>query len=301
MDVEDLALRRIAAGKPRLEGLDQMLPRHGRALDVPAGAARGRDAGGRGPGRIRRSRGFPEHEVHRVALVGRHVHAGAGEQLVEGALREGAIFRDVRQVLHCRNREEHVLLGHIGRPARDQPLDDHAHLVDMLGRPGLDEARGLARLVHVLRHEHAQRPDVGVELLLCLAGDFADRLVVGQAGVIPGGAGVNLVVYIRDIAHIRYGSVAVDMSQQTEEKVEDDDRAGVADVGVVVNGGSADVEAHVLRVDRVKNLLRPGQRVVEPKLDRHETKSLSGRRPEGGFDLGTRTRRLQPAKCASRK
>ena len=79
------------------------------------------------------------------------------------------------------------------------------------------------------------------------------------------------------------------------------DGYGVADVGVVVNGGSADVEAHVLRVDRDEIVLRPGQCVVEAKLGRHETIPLSGRRPEGGFDLGMRTRRLQPAKCASRK
>jgi hypothetical protein len=178
-----------------------------------------------------------------------------------------------------------VLLGHIGRPARDQPLDDHAHLVDMLGRPGLDETRRLALLVHILRHEHAQRPDVGVELLLGLSRHGADGLVMGHSWVIPGGAGVNLVVDIRDIAHIRHGFRAVHMSQQTEEQVEDDDRAGVADVGVVVNGGSADVEAHVPRVDRDEIVLLPGQRVVEPKLDRHETKPLSGRRPEDGFDL----------------
>ena len=194
-----------------------------------------------------------------------------------------------------------MLLGHIGRAAGDQPLDDHPHLVDVVGRPGLHEARGPAGLVHVPGHQDAKRPDVGVELLLRLARHHPDGLVVRQLRVVPGGAFVDLVVHIRDVAHIRHGFRTVSMPQQTEEKVEDDDRAGVADMSVVVNGGAADIEAHVLRVDGDEILLRPGERVVEPKLGRHETKSLSGRRPENGFDLGMRTRRLQPAKYASRK
>ena len=190
VDVEDLALRRIAAGEPRLEGLDEVLPRHGRALDVPAGTARRRDAGRRGPGRILRPGGFPEHEIHRRRACraprprGRRTAARRGS-----ASRRRRISGRSGRFCMAATREQHVLLGHIGRPARDQPLDDHAHLVDVLGRPGLDEARGLARLVHVLRHEHAQRPDVGVELLLGLAGHLADRLVMRPGRGNPGRRG----------------------------------------------------------------------------------------------------------------
>ena len=154
----------------------------------------------------------------------------------------------------------------------------------MLGRARLDEAGGLARLVDVVRHQHAERPDVGVELPLGLPRHLADRLVERQVRIVARGARVNLVVDVRDVADIRDGARSIDMAKQAEEQVEDDDRSRVADMGEVVDGRAADVDAHVERIDRDEDVLRPGQRVVEPNVKRHETIFLFGRRPEVGFD-----------------
>ena len=61
-----------------------------------------------------------------------------------------------------------MVLGHIGDAACDQALDDLAHLGDVLGGARLDETRRLARLVHVVGHQHAKGTDVRVKLLLGL-------------------------------------------------------------------------------------------------------------------------------------
>src|SRR5258708_17091155 len=53
----------------------------------PAGPARRRDARGRRPRRLARLRRLPQHEIHRIALIGRDLDAGAGEHLVERTLR----------------------------------------------------------------------------------------------------------------------------------------------------------------------------------------------------------------------
>ena len=57
----------------------------------------------------------------------------------------------------------------------------------------------------------------------------------------------------------------INVAQEPEQHVEHDDRPRVADMGEVVDGGPADIEAHRLRVDRVKVLgLRvAASRVVE--------------------------------------
>src|SRR6266581_4882849 len=77
----------IDAAAVDVEGFAEMFPRHGRALEVPAGPAWRGDTGGRRPRRFARLRRLPQHEVHRVALIRRDVDPGAGDQFVERALR----------------------------------------------------------------------------------------------------------------------------------------------------------------------------------------------------------------------
>src|SRR5512147_495972 len=73
----------VDAAAMDVEGLAEMLPRHGRAFDMPAGTPRCRDAGRRRPRRLAWLRRLPQNEVHRVALVGRDLDAGAGDHLVK--------------------------------------------------------------------------------------------------------------------------------------------------------------------------------------------------------------------------
>ena len=96
-------------------------------------APRRSDAGRARPARLVGLRGLPQHEIHRVALVGRDIDARARQHLVERAAGERAIARRAGQRVHRRGREQHVILGDIGDAAGDQPLDHRPHRVDMLG------------------------------------------------------------------------------------------------------------------------------------------------------------------------
>ena len=62
---------------------------------------------------------------------------------------------------------------------------------------------------------------------------------------------------------------AIEMAQQPEQHVEHDDRARIADMGVVIDRRATDIEPHILRIERGEVFLLPGQGVVEAK--RHGT------------------------------
>ena len=159
----------------------------------------------RRPGRLAGLRRLPQHEVHRVALVGRDLDARAGLHLVERALRQPAVVR------HRRHAEQHVVFGHIGMAGRDQPLDQRLHLGDVLGRARLDRRPQAAERIHVL-----------VELPLGLLGDEADRLVQRQVRILLRRARVDLVVDVGDVAHVGDVVGAVEVPQQPEQHVEHD-------------------------------------------------------------------------------
>ena len=134
------------------------------------------------------------------------------------------------------------------------------------GCVGAADELGRARLVG--RRQAAERRHVLVELLFRRLGDFSDRLVQRQVGIFLRRPLVDLVVDVRDVADIGDVLLAVEMAEQPEQHVEDDDRAGVADMGKVVDRRPADVHAHVRRIEGDKILLLAGQRVVEPQSHR---------------------------------
>ena len=101
-----------------------------------------------------------------------------------------------------------MIFRHIGRAARDQPLDDGAHLGDMLGRAGLDG-----------RLEAAERFRIGLELRLGRRRDPRDRLVQGQVGIIARSTGVDLVIDVGDVARIGDVFGPVEMAQQAKQHV----------------------------------------------------------------------------------
>ena len=217
---------------------------------------------------------LPQHEIHRIALVGRDVDAGAGEHLVERAPRERSVARRAGKRVHRVGREQHVILGDIGDAARRQPLDQRDHLGDMRGR---------ARLMG--RRQAAERGDVVVELPLGRLGYARDRLVERQVGEVARGARVDLVVDVGDVAGVDDGAVAEEQPQQAEQHVEDDDRPRVADMGEVVDRRAADVHAHGGSIERLESLLRARQRVVQSQRNRHR------RSKPGLFRDGARKRR----------
>src|SRR4029077_1173362 len=137
----------IDAAAMDVEYFAEVLPRHGRAFDVPARPAWSLDAGRRWPRRLAGLRGLPQHEIHRRALIRRDLDARPGDHLVERASRQFAVIR------HRSDAEQNVVLLDISVSGVDQPLDQRAHLPDVLGRTRLDR-----------RRKAAERGDIFVEL-----------------------------------------------------------------------------------------------------------------------------------------
>ena len=126
----------------------------------------------RRPRRFARLRRLPQHEVHRVALVGRDLDARAGDHLVERAAREFPVFRKRGDV------EEHVPFRGIGVALLHQLRDQPDHVLRLVGAV---DVLGRARLVGW--RQAAERRHVLVELLFRRLGDFPDRLVQRQIGI----------------------------------------------------------------------------------------------------------------------
>ncbi len=151
-----------------------------------------------------------------------------------------------------------MILGDVGMPAFHERLDQRDHVLAPV--VAADVFRG-ARLER--RRQNAKRCNVVVELLLGRRRDLADRLVQRQVGIVPRRPRVDLVVDVRDVAHVRDVLRPVDVPQQPEQHVEHDDGARIADVGEVVDRRPAHVHADVVRIDRREFGLLPGQRVIE--------------------------------------
>ena len=98
-----------------------------------------------------------------------------------------------------------MILLDIGVAASDQLLDDCTHLGDMFGRARLDG-----------RTQAAERIDVGMKLLFCFFGDFADRLVQRKSRKVPCRAIVDLVIDVGDVADVFDVISAVEVPQQAE-------------------------------------------------------------------------------------
>ena len=241
----------VVAAAVNVERRPEQRMRHRRAFDMPAGAAAAPGAlpAGQIPGR-----GFPQHEIHRVALVRRHLDAGAGNHVIHRPAGERAV------ILVALDREQHMALGGIGMALGDQPFDHLDHLADILRRP-----RHLAGL------QRAQRRHVVEIPLRGLGGDLLDTAAAF------GGAGVDLVVDVGEVAHIGHMVRPIDMAQQPEEHVEHDHIARVPQVGAIINRWPAEINPHVFRIDRGKDLFSAGLGIVQSDLG-HNLSSRARRR-----------------------
>ena len=95
----------------------------------------------------------------------------------------------------------------------------------------------------------------GLELLeACLLGN----LVLALIGI------VLEMTYIGDIAHVPY--LITKMAQVAEEHIEGDSGAGMAQMGVAIDGRSADVHAHIGGMQGLEALFLARQRIVNDKL-----------------------------------
>ncbi len=119
----------------------------------------------------------------------------------------------------------------------------------MLGRAWLDG-----------RRQATERRNVVLEIPVRLFGQFTDR------NSAFGGARIDLVIDVGDVAHIGDMLFAVDMAQQAKQHVEYDNGARVADVSEVIDRWSADIHAYTRGIDRRQCPLLACQRIVKPEF-----------------------------------
>ena len=138
-----------------------------------------------------------------------------------------------------------MALGGIGMALFNQRLDHRDHLGNIPRRAGHGIWLKRADSGHIFKIP-ANR----------LFGDLANR-----AACICG-LRVDLVVHIREIAHIGHVLGPIDMAQKPIKHIKHNHRTRIADMGTVIDCWPTDIHAHILRADRLKSLLLARLRVV---------------------------------------
>ena len=198
---------------------------------------------------------LPEREVVGVALVGLSVEAaGAFERVFEVAAGEhsvvvvGVIFLDV---------EVHASVAFVG-VAGVQDLLYGLDLLDYVaGGAGLDGGRRHVQQAHglVVAQGVGLHDLHGFELFEPgLAGD----LVLPFVGV------VLQMAHVGDVAHVAH--LVAEVAQQLEEHVVGHSGARVSEMGVAVDGGPADIHAHVAGMDGHEELLAVRKRICQSEI-----------------------------------
>ena len=233
----------VGAAAVDIERQAQVLARHSRALDVPAGTALAPRAF---PRRLAGFGGLPQREVQMVALAIFQALA-VGAQLAMTAFHLVDVATGQRTVISvAAHAEINVALDLVRMAAIDEFLDEPDHLGDLLGC-----ARAHIGVLHV----H------GVHIVKEGLRIFSGNL--GCAAALFVGLLDDLVINVGDIGdelHVEAapGEVAAD-------DVEADERTGVADVDVVVHGGTAHVHADLPVLKRLERHLLAKFGVVDLK------------------------------------
>ena len=159
-----------------------------------------------------------------------------------------------------------MALGRIGMVFRNQRLDHGDHLANIPCRPW-----------HMRRLE---RPHLGHVVQIPLR-----RLPRDLANAAPalGGACVDLVVHIGEVAHIGDMVRPIDMAQQTIERIKHNYRPRIADMRTVIDCWPTDIHPHIVSVDRLKELFPAGLGVVQLYLG-HGRPSYAQMRSSGGLN-----------------
>ena len=213
----------ICAAAVDIEGVTKQLLAHGRAFDVPAGAAFAPRAFPK-IYFIRLGR-FPQHEVQRIAFKTVHFHPLTGAQIIQrftGKLAVSGKF--AHGVIHI------AIGGRIGFAVGNQAFNHADHFADMLGGFWLD-----------IGAQHTQCIGIFVHRLNKTGGQFADGFAVFRC------TSDDFVVDIGDIAHISERITV--RTQPARNHIEHHHHAAVAEVAIVVNGHAANIHAHVFRID----------------------------------------------------
>src|SRR5690554_5078117 len=227
----------------------QILGTHGRALDVPSG----KSPSPRG-GPLHERLGFrldPKREVEPPPLLVLPVQlAGTLQQVFQFAVCK-------HPVIVCFTIFLHVEVNGAVYLVREAPFHDFLYhldlLQDMAGGGGLDAGKkGVEKREHLVKTE-------GILL------DNLHRLQLFQLGplgklVVPLVTIPLQVPRVGDVTHVTH--LVTQVQQVTIDHVERDERAAVSQVDIAIHGGSANVHPYHGRMQRLKRLFRPAERVV---------------------------------------
>ena len=226
----------VAAGVD-VEPLAEVLHRHRRALDMPAGEAV--TPGTRPPEGPVGSGLLPEREILRVALRSGSTASSwrcPARSLIERVARELPVARERRDVV------VHGPVDLIGVALRDQRCDQIDHLVDVVRRPRVQVRTFDPHQISVLQER------LGVLRCDLWCGETLVRL--GELHLVASGVG-DLVGHVSDVGdvHDPLDPLAL-VTEGAPDQVAEHERAHVPDVDVPVDGGTARVDLHGPSVDR---------------------------------------------------
>ena len=214
----------------------QIAVHHGGALGVPTGTAL---APGARPAGLAGLGGLPQGKVERVVLVLVLLDARTHHQVVDVAA------RDLTIVGVAAHGKVHVaVIGSVGMALLDERLDHGDHRADLLGGAG----------AHI-GIEHVGGAHDADELV----GELRRDLGGGAALLV--GALDDLVIDIGEVLGKR--DLVAARNEPATNHVEADERAGVADVNVVVDRGAAHVHADLAGLDGLELFLFMGSAVVD--------------------------------------
>src|SRR5262245_3859993 len=255
--------RVILAAGVDVEERPQILDRHRRTFDMPAGEA---DSPGTRPFHlpllILRAE-LPEREVGRVALFP-EVDARAGPETRHVQSREVPVVAELRRV------EVDAVARAIGKTLRLDALDEGDLLGDVIGRLAPDTR------VQDVEPSQIVAERLGVELgdlPRGLPGSPRARFDLVLAGVRVRGE----MAHVGDVHHVR--DRVTGEGERAVQDVHEDVRAEVADVRVVVHRRPAAVESDLVSMERHELARASGPRVIESNGRRHGQQD-TGRRAE---------------------
>ncbi len=225
----------VGAAGMEVDRLSQVVHGHGRTFHVPPGTP---GTPGAVPEGLLPPAAFPEREVQGVPFFFTGFNPGPGQELLPFLAGKSAIGRKTGGI------EIDITRTLIGQPFLLQAADQSHDLGDMGSGPGV----------------MIRRADLQSGGVFPVGGDEAPRQV-SHPNSLLGGAADHLVVDIGIILDHRHLKPAVD--QVAADHVKNDKSARVADMDVVVDGGSADVVAHHGRAPRPELLLPAGGGIKE--------------------------------------
>ena len=250
-----LVMRKLQVQSPAVdvEVLAQEGAAHGRALDMPPGAARTEGTVPPSVIRLISLCSLPQHEVQRVFLAISHRHTLASAQFVQGLARQATVARKPP------HREVDISVrADVGQTSLTQGADHRQHLRHEVRRPGFVRRRFDTQGTDVLTHR----------------GDhFIGELPYGDAALDR--APDDLVLDVGDVAHVGHPPAA--RTQPAIHHVERHHHARVAHVAEVVDRHAADIHPHMTGLDGAERLEAPRQGIVDVKAHARTVPTTPGR------------------------